>query len=316
MRDLLEAFVTDEWVSEADFCTLQISNGTYITDDLRSRADDIIWRIRCGEHLVYLLVEFQSTADRFMAVRVLTYVGLLYQQLIRESNGRDLDELPAILPIVLHSGRRPWSAAEDVSALVSDSPHGLGKYRPRLCYLLIDQTRYDDTELASRRNFAAMLFRIENCRRREVMRQLVGTLLEWLQDPGLEDLRRAFVAWLKKVVWKRLPGKQASAATELWEKPGMLSEAVEEWEKELREEGWQIGHQAGRQEGRREGLQMGLRQALANLLKKRFGELPELIQEPLDSASVEQLECWSECLLDAGSLDDVVHCMQLVRTDN
>src|SRR4051794_13728831 len=78
MRDLLEAFVTGDWVKDADFTTLERVNGSYIADDLRARADDIIWRVRCGEHTVYLLVEFQSSNDRFMAVRVLTYVGLLY----------------------------------------------------------------------------------------------------------------------------------------------------------------------------------------------------------------------------------------------
>ena len=32
----------------------------------------------------YLLIEFQSTVDAWMAVRVMTYVGLLYQDLIRQ----------------------------------------------------------------------------------------------------------------------------------------------------------------------------------------------------------------------------------------
>ena len=42
-----------------------------------------LWRVRWGERwlYVYLLLEFQSTVDRLMAVRLLTYVGLLYQDL-------------------------------------------------------------------------------------------------------------------------------------------------------------------------------------------------------------------------------------------
>ncbi len=44
----------------------------------------MIWRLRWGERwlYVYLLLEFQSSVDRFMAVRLLTYVGLLYQDLV------------------------------------------------------------------------------------------------------------------------------------------------------------------------------------------------------------------------------------------
>jgi hypothetical protein len=76
-------------------------------------------------HMVYVLVEFQSRSDRFMAVRVLTYVGLLYQELIKASSSRELGKSPAILPIVKHSGQKRWSASEDISSLVSAEPSGL-----------------------------------------------------------------------------------------------------------------------------------------------------------------------------------------------
>jgi hypothetical protein len=47
------------------------------------REDDMIWRLRWGGRwlYVYLLLEFQSSVDRFMAVQLLTYIGLLYQDL-------------------------------------------------------------------------------------------------------------------------------------------------------------------------------------------------------------------------------------------
>jgi len=55
-------------------------NGSYVSDDLREREDDIIWRVRWGDGwiYVYLLLEFQSSIDKAMAVRLLTYIGLLY----------------------------------------------------------------------------------------------------------------------------------------------------------------------------------------------------------------------------------------------
>jgi predicted transposase YdaD len=308
MRDFLEAFVTGEWVSDADFSTLERGNGNYITDDLRERADDIIWRVRSGDHMVYLLVEFQSRPDRFMAVRVLTYVGLLYQDLIRTSISRDLDELPAILPIVLHSGRKAWSAADDVATLIGDIPRELEPHRSRCHYLLIDQARYDDADLASRRNFAAMLFRIECCRRPELMQELVGTLMEWLNAPELEGLCRAFIAWLKRIVLQRMPaGVALNATNHLLEKHAMLSETIDEWEKEWFDGGWQ----KGLQEGRREEL----KKLLVMLLEKRFGELPEPVGTRLLDASLEELEFWTEPLLDATSLDDVVGCVQPIRAD-
>ena len=55
-----------------DFSTLEKQNGHFVTDDLREREDDIIWRVRWGKRWLYayLLIEFQSSTDRFMAVRI------------------------------------------------------------------------------------------------------------------------------------------------------------------------------------------------------------------------------------------------------
>ena len=304
MRDLLNAFVTGEWLDDVDFSTLERVSGDYIADDLRARADDIVWRIRCRGQMVYLLVEFQSSVDRFMAVRVLTYVGPLYQDLIRASKSRELESLPAILPIVLHSGEKTWSAAEDVASMVSDAPSDLERYRPRLRYLLIDESRYDDADLATRHNFAAMLFRLENCRRRELMWTLVSTLEEWLQEPGLESLGRAFAVWLEKVILKRLADESSRVSNNLWEKPAMLSERVIQWEKELMEK------------GRQEGQQESLRKLLSRRLEKRFGEMPASVCTRLSTASLDELESWIEGLLDATSLDDVIDCLLPIRADS
>jgi predicted transposase YdaD len=85
MADLLRGFVTAEWVHTLDLTTLERVQSSQVSDDLRDREDDIIWRVRWqGDWLyIYLLVEFQSTVYRYMAVRLMTYVGLLYEGLIR-----------------------------------------------------------------------------------------------------------------------------------------------------------------------------------------------------------------------------------------
>ena len=39
---------------------------TCVTDDLRNRADDLIWRVQVGGDWEYLLIGFQSTVDKYM----------------------------------------------------------------------------------------------------------------------------------------------------------------------------------------------------------------------------------------------------------
>jgi hypothetical protein len=73
VADLLRGFVHDDWVQDVDFATLERSGDGYVTDDLRERLDHIVWWVRLGREClyVYLMIEFQSSVDPFMAVRVL-----------------------------------------------------------------------------------------------------------------------------------------------------------------------------------------------------------------------------------------------------
>jgi len=116
VRDLLRGFVPGAWVKALDLSTLERCSGSYVTDDLCDRADDIIWRLRWGSDwlYVYLLIEFQSTIDPWMAVRIQTYLGLLYQDLIRAQSLSEHGRLPPVLPLVLYNGTSPWNAAESL----------------------------------------------------------------------------------------------------------------------------------------------------------------------------------------------------------
>lgn len=83
--DLLQGFVREEWTSQIDFSTLEKVNNSYVSEELLQREDDIIWRVKTEESwlYIYLLIEFQSTNDPWMALRIMVYTGLLYQDLIK-----------------------------------------------------------------------------------------------------------------------------------------------------------------------------------------------------------------------------------------
>lgn len=62
----------------------------------------------------------------------------------------------------------------------------------------------------------------------------------------------------------------------------------------------------GEQKGRQEGIQEGASDLLAALLIRKFGPLPESVQQQIQSATPAQLETWSLNILDAATLDDVL----------
>jgi predicted transposase YdaD len=89
VRDLLIGFIQDDWLHSLDYTTLEKVPGSYVTEDFRNRADDIVWRAKVGGEWVYLypLMEFQSSVDKYMALRMMVYQGLLYQDLISKEPG-------------------------------------------------------------------------------------------------------------------------------------------------------------------------------------------------------------------------------------
>jgi len=99
--------------------------------------------------------------------------------------------------------------------------------------LLLDEDRYADSELAPLRNVAAALFRMENSHTPQEVEQVLAALVEWLQAPGQDSLRRAFTVWLKRVLLPgRMPGVDFNSLNELQEVKSMLAERVIEWTEE------------------------------------------------------------------------------------
>ena len=269
VEDLLRGFVHEAWVRDVDFTTLERVSDSQISDDLRSRRDDLVWRVRWGPDwlYLYLLLEFQSTVDRYMAVRVLVYVGLLYQALIRAGQLPASGNLPPVVPIVLYNGRGRWTAPRTVAGVVETMPRSLVPYCPQLRYVLLDEGRYTEHQLAPLRNLVAALCRLENSREPADVQRVLRALMDWLQAPTDDSLRRAFTVWLRRVLLPaRLPGVEIPEVHDLVEMHTMLAERVVEWTQRWKEEGLQQGLQQGQMQ---EARAMVLEAVTAH-----FGEIP------------------------------------------
>ena len=84
VRDLLDGFAARGWSGVLDFDTLAPLPASFVSEDLRQRQGDLLWRIRFRDDrwlYLVLLLEFQATVDAAMALRMLTYTAVLYQRL-------------------------------------------------------------------------------------------------------------------------------------------------------------------------------------------------------------------------------------------
>ena len=245
VEDLLRGFAAEGWSDALDFESLQKLPAEFVSGDLRRRQGDGLWRVRFRDsRRLYLMVllEFQSTVDRHMAIRMLVYSGLLYQNLIRRGELGPNGELPPVLPVVLYNGRSRWTAAADVAKLAAPTGEPLTRYQPSQRYFLLDARAHEHDDLP-RDNLVSALLRFENSRSPEDLKRAAEALSDWLGRPGEAELKRAFVQWAVRIAIPDPLGAEDLHLTlsQLEEDPTMLRERSNEWYWEAHRRGVEVG---------------------------------------------------------------------------
>jgi hypothetical protein len=297
VRELLREFLAGSWLDDLDLEAMTRENATFNAATGDRRDGDMVWRIprrNGGDTYLMLLLEFQSTSDRWMALRVLVYAGLLWQHLVNEKRLPPDGRLPPILPVVLYNGDRRWAAPlalRELVGLSGDSP--LWQWQPAMRYQIVDEGAFPEDDLARRDALLALLFRLESSPDPAQVVVLTDALLAWFQGhPGFERVRSVFVEMLGALL---APGVRVP--DELLEMRNMLATRWEVWERNRDQE---------LREGEQRGQQRGEANLLRRLLERRFGALPDWTLDRIAAADSATLEKWGLRVLDAGSLDDVL----------
>ena len=272
VADLLRSLFPDDALG-ADYETLRRLPAEYVADDYRQRRGDAVWRLNAesaqgGWLHVLVLLEFQSTDDPSMALRVLEYTAMLYRELLREGSfGAGGGLLPPVLPVVLYNGDLPWRSAAQVRDLVARTGAALSPYQPSQRHVVLDERRAaaDDPQL---RDLTRAVLLLEQSRSAADLARAAESLSRVLSAPGSgeragrDELRQAFADWLAALL-RRLEGDAAPAhvGLNLEEVKMTLEERVAEWPKPYirqgREEGITLGRQEGIGLGRAEGIGLG-----------------------------------------------------------
>ena len=252
---------------------------------------------------VYLLLEFQSKPDKWMAVRMMTYVSLLAQSLIKQKQLQQ-GRLPALIPLVLYNGQARWTAPTDVNQCFAPSLPGLARFRPRLMYHLIDEARLQLSPSAEVRNLVDAVFQLERSTDFDTVGRAIMALRHALQAPGQNELQRTLNAWLREQLSRKAPSELSVATTlahlpDLMEGTPMLADTMGR----LFTEALQKGKKQGRKEGRQEGRDEGVAWTLTQLFEHRFGLIPEWALARIQSAKADQLVSWARLSVTAPNLE-------------
>ncbi len=101
-RDFLEAALPPSQLQRCDMNTLKLEPATFVDPDLRQFASDVLWRMKTTDGrdgYIYALTEHQSSADRFMALRMMHYVlAIMYRHL------KTHNRAPIVIPVLFYHG--------------------------------------------------------------------------------------------------------------------------------------------------------------------------------------------------------------------
>ncbi len=89
VQQLMEGFAPPEIAQLMNFSTLKNHSGNYITPLFEEKFEDVVWSVEITwegltqEVYLYILLEFQSTVDRTMPIRLMHYVACFYDHLLK-----------------------------------------------------------------------------------------------------------------------------------------------------------------------------------------------------------------------------------------
>ena len=239
---------------------------SWVAADGEQRHGDMAWRARyadgSGRSLV-ILIEFQSSVDGRMTVRILRYEGMAFDGL-RRAGELDRDGELRLLSVVIHSGTDRWTAPGG-GARVAVDEDGEAWLPPPARYLLVDSRSRPQDDAAHDNIVAAALWLGLASSSADALARLRELLLGWSAG-GNEEATDVVLEWFRIVLPRLLPDADP-AAFAAWvrdllnKEKGMstLAERFKEWEADLVHEGIE--------QGREQGLERGLDDQRAMLLR-------------------------------------------------
>lgn len=295
----LRAVLPQELLAYVDLDSLAPVPGGFVDAALRERTADLLFTVRRREGgeplLLHLLLEHQSTVDRWMPLRLLEYQDRIWERWWREHGGAA--ELPPIVCVVLYHGNHAWPYPTNFRYL-----YDLGCGDPLLEgaldfeFILDDLTHATDVELRGRTLDAATLLTLLALKHARTAPDLGQRLLAWV-DLMNEASRTTSGREVLFLVLRYLVVVNETIGADF-----LRHELAPRLDDEVTKETAMTWGEQMLAEGREQGQRLMLRK----LLQDGFGPLPDAVVQRIEQASMPQLEKWALRIRHAHSLDDAL----------
>ncbi len=183
-------------------------NKSFVTNDYDDTECDIVYKanIKETEVIFYILLEFQSTIDYRMPLRLLFYMCEIMRDYAKNNNHKKYDKkikIPAVIPIVLYNGDKVWDVPNEFRKIIYNE-NLFGKGLLNFKYDVLDiNNSYSKEELLRSKNVTAAIFLLDQkIDALEFLQRIkaIALFFDSLTDTEIKAIKH----WIKNTVEIRL----------------------------------------------------------------------------------------------------------------
>ena len=172
--DFLECYLPKELKKLVDISSVERIKDSFVEDSLKRRMSDIIYSIKPKQTkakdgsenqkiFAIVILEHQSTVDKFIAFRLWKYAILLMERYLKGSN-----KLPIIVPIVFYQGTKKYNAETNLWKLFEHPD--LAKKLLIEDHLLINLREKTDQEALGQNHIGIMEYFMKHARCKDTVK--------------------------------------------------------------------------------------------------------------------------------------------------
>ena len=249
----MRSLVNEKLAQKLEPQNIQMVNKSMITEKGRVYESDLLYKVSIEpehEAYFYILMEFQSSPDKWMALRrlrvlrMLNYIVQFYQSLEKKEKLLAANAWPAVFPVLLYNGEREWNAKTEIAQCIENKwiPE---KYIPKMsCYLIDINKIYNQKMDALVASVVYAEQHIEDNKKENYLKKL-GNLAQKIIP---SELKEAFANWFTLISNGTMPKENIERIKHsLKEKKGNMLATLGE---RIYNEGIEKGREEGIEKGR------------------------------------------------------------------
>ena len=294
--DLVKKTLNAVWVKGLKAEELTLINKSYISSDYEEQESDIVYRanVNGSEVIFYVLLEFQSSVDYRMPLRLFFYISEILREYAKNAEHKPYDKgikIPAVVPLVLYNGKAVWDVPTRFRDIV-ESEELFGDNIIDFRYDLFDvNNKYSKEELLKNKSITSAIFLLDQkIEPKEFLDRIktIALFFDSLNEKELQVLKH----WIENSVEDRL-AKEAvkilsSSKGEVENMVASNAFILTEMEKQAETRGEARGEIKGEIRGeKRRSIEMAREMLLENEPIQKIKKYTKLLDEEIEKIKSE-----------------------------